>query len=159
MIVVSGTAMLIALMLAALSGCSGDGSDSHPESTVTGHGPRRPSSSGPPHMEPSPSIPAGGQKLSTFGIANGPQDTFSLPASAVIAARSDRPALVEVAVNSPKAKQMYRYLTRALPAAGFTIDKRHRSATSPAISFGGNGWTGKFTGHGSTSGITLRPSR
>lgn len=145
------------LVLVSIAGCSGP-SGSHSSSTApSGHG--RHQASGSPSPEASPSIPDAGEELTAFGISNGPQDSFSLPTRAVITARSDRPELVELAVTEPRAHGMYRYLIRALPAEGFTITKKHASTSEPAISFTGHRWTGKFTGDGSTSGITLRPLR
>lgn len=151
-------ATLTALLV---TGCSHGSSDAPPKGGASSTDPNtsRPSSSGSGSPKSRPSIPAGGRSLETFGISNGPNDSVSLPADAVVTAESDQASLVEVAVSKPTPRQMDRYLKRTLPASGFTIEKHRRSANTPAISFTGRGWSGKFTGHGSRSGLTLRPAK
>lgn len=145
-------------VLVTAAGCSdvSPGSDPGAAGSPSGANIAR-SGSATPRASASPSVPRQGRTLASWGISNGPREDFSIPADAVIAAESDRPNLVEIAVNAPKPARMEHYLYRALPAAGFRVTGHHTASAEPAISFTGHGWVGRFTGHGTTSGITLRP--
>lgn len=154
-----GPAVLLGLSL-ALSGCSG--TPVSPASSPT------PAPSGPTAASGGPaSIPSDGVTLATLGFTHGPLQTFSVPRPAYVTATSDQASLVTVVIAAPSPSAVYLYLTSALPTAGFTISARRANGATPgadsttatpAMSFTGHGWTGNFTGAGSTSAVTLRPA-
>jgi hypothetical protein len=101
------------------------------------------------------SIPPDGITLAALGYLNGPVQEFSLPRTAVIAAKVDQPNNVAAVVSSPTPAAMRAYLLRALPAAGFeiTVDR----ADVNTMTFAGHGWSGSFTGDERGSAVLLRP--
>lgn len=157
------------LLLLVTPGCSGTpvGPAASPSPAPGG---RVPTSAPTPKPTASatPSIPADGVTLTTLGFTHGPLQTFSVPQPAYLTASSDQAVLVTLVLAAPTPAQVYDYLLRSLPAAGYTVTGRAPGGAStgpgststtatPALSFTGHGWTGDFTGAGTTSVITLRP--
>jgi hypothetical protein len=101
-------------------------------------------------------IPDDGIILAALGFDNGPSRALSLPRSAIVTARVDRPQAVSAVITEPAADDVARYLRRALPRAGFTIEADGGYPGSPAITFAGWGWTGHFTGTPELSAVVLR---
>ena len=134
-------------ILLAVGGCGGDAS-----------GPVVPSVSPAPtpsDASPVATIPADGVSLQRLGYLNGPVQQFSLPWSSVITATVDQPNNVTAVLSSPSATEVAAYLRRTLPTTGFRIVKDDPAAVS--MTFTGYGWTGSFTGNGTTSAVLLRP--
>jgi hypothetical protein len=135
--------LLVAAMLAA---CGGKAGVSPP--TTEAPTPRR-----------SVSVPADGVTLAAFGFTNGPVGEFSLPRSAVLAAKVDQANNVAVVLSSPSPSEVADYLRRSLPVAGFDL----RYDQSGTMTFDGYGWAGSFTstdnpaGTGASSAVLLRP--
>lgn len=94
--------------------------------------------------------------MSSFGFANGPVGTFSLPRTTILRAAVDQPNNVTAILGQPSTTEVYAYLQRTLPAAGFTITDS--DAGTSTLTFAGRGWTGSFTGDVSTCAVLLRPS-
>lgn len=154
-----GPAVLLGLSL-ALSGCSG--TPVSPASSPS-PAPSGPTTAGGGQA----SIPSDGVTLATLGFTHGPLQTFSIPRPAYVTATSDQASLVTLVIAAPSPSAVYVFLTSALPAAGFTISAQRANGASPgsdsstatpAMSFTGHGWSGNFTGDGSTSAVTLRPT-
>ncbi len=101
-------------------------------------------------------IPADGSPLASFGYRNGPVQTFSLPRTTVLRTAVDQPNNVSAVVGQPPAPEVYAYLLRTLPAAGFTITGSDADAST--LTFTGRGWTGSFTGDAQASAVLLRPA-
>ncbi|MBA8793335.1 hypothetical protein FHX74_000929 [Friedmanniella endophytica] len=142
-VAVAGTAL-------ALSGCAGTPIGARTTPT--------PQPSGPSTAAVSPSaIPDCGVTLASLGFTNGPRLAFTVPRDSYVTAASDQAGLVTVVFAAPTADDVYEYLLVALPKTGFTVTARHADPTTPALAFTGQGWTGEFTGNGTTSAITLRP--
>jgi len=101
-------------------------------------------------------VPEAGVTLAGMGFAYGPREAFSLPRTVVVTTRVDQPNTVTLVLDSPAPAEVFDYLRRVLPAAGFTIT----AASPPAatLTFAGRGWTGSFTGAGSSSAVVLRPA-
>ena len=97
-----------------------------------------------------------GLTLRQLGFENGPLDEFSLPRDLVIATRVDQPNVVTIVLAGPSPGTVEDYLRATRPDAGFTIDAR--AADGQALTFEGSGWTGGFTGTGTTSAVVLRPA-
>ncbi|MDN5761048.1 MAG: hypothetical protein L0H41_01840 [Microlunatus sp.] len=97
-----------------------------------------------------------GVTLRQLGFRHGPLDSFSLPQEAVIATSVDQPNVVTIVLARPSPTQVEDYLRATLADEGFTIDAR--ADVGQAMSFAGHGWTGGFTGTGTTSAIVLRPT-
>jgi hypothetical protein len=97
-----------------------------------------------------------GIALSLLGFSNGPVGYFSVPRTAVVTDRVDQPNSVTLVLSSPTATALASYYRRALPAAGFRID-RDDPATA-TLTFSGHGWSGAFTGSDSSSAVFLRPT-
>ena len=134
---------VVALLWCLLMGCSaGSSSDSSPAPSVV-------SPAGPP------SVPADGVTLAALDYLNGPIEQFSLPRTAVIAAKVDQPNNVAVVLSSPSPTEVATYMRRTLPAAGFTITAEDSAAKT--MTFAGNGWIGSFTGDSRVSAVLLRP--
>ena len=115
----------------------------------------RASSSPTPSVAPT-SIPADGFPLSSFGFANGPVGTFSLPRTTILRTAVDQPNNVTAILGQPSTSEVYAYLQRTLPGAGFTITASDAGAST--LTFAGRGWTGSFTGDAGTCAVLLRPS-
>jgi len=136
----------VLLVAAMLTACAGKPGVSSP--TTEAHTPQR-----------SVSVPADGVTLAAFGFTNGPIREFSLPRSAVLAARVDQANNVAVVLSSPSPSKVAAYLRRSLPVAGFDI----RYDQSGTMTFDGYGWAGSFTstdntaGTGANSAVLLRP--
>lgn len=105
---------------------------------------------------PAARIPDDGLALVAFGYLNGPVSAFSLPRTTVLQAAVDQPNNVSVVISRPSATDVYAYLVRTLPTAGFTITDR--DDTSATLTFSGLGWTGSFTGNTRTCAVLLRPA-
>lgn len=115
----------------------------------------------PPSVRPTPatpSIPAGGVTLGGLGVQHGPVDALSLPQSVRIGTRVDQPTAVTLVLTAPSARAIADYLGSALPAGGFTVEEQAQTDTTWTITFAGRGWAGSFTGSGSESALTLRPT-
>lgn len=105
---------------------------------------------------PTPVVaPDGGVLLGRFGFANGPTDSFSLPVSSLLTAVVDQPDNVSAVISRPAAIEVYDYLERSLPAAGFSITDQ--DAGTATMTFTGRGWRGSFTGDDQACAILLRP--
>lgn len=102
------------------------------------------------------SPPDDGITLSVFGYTNGPIKEFSLPRTTVPTVIVDQPNNVSMVISTPPAADLYAYLDRALPAAGFLITAHDPATTT--LTFSGHGWTGSFTGAAQASAVLLRPS-
>jgi hypothetical protein len=101
------------------------------------------------------SIPSDGVRLAAFGYRNGPVEAFSLPTAAVLQAAVDQPNNVSAVLSRPAPAEIYAYLLRTLPTAGFTISGADQAAVT--MTFTGQGWQGSFTGEAGTSAVLLRP--
>ena len=133
-----------AVVLALLTGC---GAAPAPR-------PAPPTSTAEPTAAAVP-VPADGVLLGAFGYQFGPRTSFSLPRSTRLAAAVDQADNVTAVLSTPAPAQVAAYLRRALPAAGYEL-----TADDPAVrtlTFRGHGWTGSFTGRGTTSAVLLRP--
>jgi hypothetical protein len=108
-----------------------------------------------PSSVPRPSIPADGITLADLGFLNGPIQQFSVPRTAVIAAKVDQTNNVAVVISSPTPAAVASYLRRTLPSAGFAITAD--DPTEKTMAFVGNGWSGSFTGDSRASAVLLRP--
>lgn len=122
-----------------------------PSPTATGSGAPTTSSS----PTGSPTTATRGLTLRQLGFSNGPEE-FSLPTDLVLATRVDQPNVVTLVLARPSPETVEDYLRATLPGSGFTIDAR--ADTGQAMTFVGHGWTGAFTGTGSTTAIVLRPA-
>lgn len=100
-------------------------------------------------------VPADGLPLASFGFSNGPLQAFSLPRTTVLQTAVDQPNNVSAVLGQPPAPEVYAYLERNLPAAGFTITGSNAGANT--LTFSGRGWTGSFTGDARASAVLLRP--
>ena len=100
-------------------------------------------------------VPADGVTLAELGFVHGPREAFTVPPSAVITVRVDQPNTVTLVLTEPTPPVLGRYLRRVLPPAGFQILADGGDAAT--LTFVGHGWTGSFTGAGSTSAVNLRP--
>jgi len=98
--------------------------------------------------------PADGLLLGGFGYRFGPRDSFSLPRTARLSTSVDQADNVAAVLSEPPAADVAAYLRRALPAAGWTVTAEAGPST---LTFVGHGWTGSFTGAGSSSAVLLRP--
>ncbi|WP_152363168.1 hypothetical protein [Microlunatus speluncae] len=139
------TAAAVAVVLVImLSGCGSvpDG----PRTTPTLSG-------GPASPTASPSIPLDGVSLKALGFEHGPVDRLSLPRGLSLTTSADQPSAVTLVISRPAAAELADYLRRTLPPAGFKID----SDLGETFTFTGFGWTGSFTGSGSSSALVLRP--
>lgn len=106
---------------------------------------------------PSPvEVPADGALLRSLGLANGPVDSLSLPRTTVVTSVVDTPTGVSLVISVPTATEVYDYLQRELPGAGFTVTAA--AADAQTLTFSGRGWTGSLTGGSRVSGLLLRPS-
>jgi hypothetical protein len=136
----------VLLVAAMLTACAGKAGLSSP--TTEAPTPRR-----------SVSVPADGVTLAAFGFTNGPVREFSLPRSAVLAAKVDQANNVAVVLSSPSPSKVADYLRRSLPVAGFNL----RYDQSGTMTFDGYGWAGSFTSTdntartGASSAVLLRP--
>lgn len=97
-----------------------------------------------------------GVTLTELGFVHGPRDAFSVPRTAVLTTRVDQPNAVTLVLAAPPPTDLFTYLQRALPAAGFGITAENREATT--LTFAGRGWTGSFTAVDSSSAVVLRPT-
>lgn len=131
-----------------LAGCGAPGNGPGPTPSVTGSSPSTPAASA--------SIPADGVSLKELGFENGPTDRLSLPRGLSLATAADQPNAVTLVISRPTAAELADYLRRTLPQAGFTIDSDLGDGAT--ITFTGFGWSGSFTGAGSSSALVLRPS-
>jgi hypothetical protein len=113
------------------------------------------SSTPPTQSTAAASIPPGGITLAALGYLNGPIREFSLPRTAVIAAKVDQPNNVAAVISSPSPSEIRSYLLRALPTAGFEITADRPVANT--MTFEGHGWSGSFTGDDRASAVLLRP--
>lgn len=93
--------------------------------------------------------------MRAFGLANGPVDAFSLPRRTVLASVVDQPRSVSLVITQPGTTDVFAYLLRALPAAGFTITDQ--AAPRSTLTFTGRGWRGSFTGDAGACAVLLRP--
>ena len=109
-----------------------------------------------PPETPSPSAGLAGVTLRQLGFENGPLDEISLPRDLVVSTAVDQPNVVTIVMARPSPQTVEDHLRATLPAAGFTIDAR--ADAGQAMTFEGHGWTGAFTGTGTTSAIVLRPA-
>ncbi len=101
------------------------------------------------------SIPADGISLAGLGFTNGPVRQFSLPRTAAVTTTVDQTNNVSAVIAAPAAAEIYGYLRRTLPQAGFTVTGEDAARTS--LTFTGYGWTGSFTGAARVSAVLLRP--
>ncbi|WP_344810668.1 hypothetical protein [Microlunatus aurantiacus] len=157
---------VVVVAVAGLSACSASepgGPTAAPPSTVTSApteppaaspSAASPSSSGTPSGSPSTSL--SGVTLRQLGFANGPSDEFSLPSDLVLTTSVDQPNVVTLVLARPSPQTVEEYLRATLPGRGFTIDAR--ADVGQALAFAGHGWTGVFTGTGTTTAIVLRPA-
>lgn len=127
-----------------LAGCASGSNGPGPTPTVSG-GPASPTASA--------SVPMDGVSLKELGFENGPTDRLSLPRGLNLATASDQPDAVTLVISRPSSKEVADYLRRTLPSAGFKID----SDLGETFTFAGFGWSGSFTGSGSSSALVLRP--
>jgi hypothetical protein len=118
--------------------------------------PTPPPTTGTPSSAAAVTVPADGVTLRSLGYLNGPVEQFTLPRTALVSATVDQPNNVTAVLTSPPPTDVAAYLRRALPATGFTITADDSEAL--ALTFAGHGWTGSFTGSGTTSAILLRPA-
>ncbi len=151
---------LLALTVAGLllAGC---GAAAEPVSPVS----PTPTSPAPTSQSPAPTSPEptsqtptaslSGITLRQLGFRNGPEQ-FSLPSDLVLATSVDQPNVVTVVLARPSPQTVEDYLRATLPTSGFTIDAR--AEAGQALTFAGHGWTGAFTGTGTTTAIVLRPA-
>ena len=123
---------------------------------AAGAGPTAPASSPSSVSEAPVLIPADGRPLAAFGFSNGPVLAFSLPRTTVLQTAVDQPNNVSAVLGQPPTPEVYAYLERSLPAAGFTITGRDAGAST--LTFSGRGWTGSFTGDAQASAVLLRPA-
>ncbi len=137
----------MALLLAGVLALTGCGAAGTPDPGV-------PSSSPSPALAP-PVIPADGVTLSSLGYRNGPTAEFSLPRTTVLTAMVDQADNVSAVLGRPSLGEVYAYLERSLPAAGFTITGQ--DAAAGTLTFRGRGWTGSFTGDDQACAVLLRP--
>lgn len=100
-------------------------------------------------------IPVGGIALAAYGLTNGPVRQLSVPANAVLTTVVDQTNNVSAVMTSPPAGDVFTYLLRSLPDAGFTLDQQDQATTT--LTFHGYGWTGRFTGDERASAVLLRP--
>lgn len=113
--------------------------------------------------DPSPSampsvdvlIPPDGISLAVYGYTNGPVRQFSLPRGSVVTARVDQTNNVTAVLAAPPAAEVFGYLQRTLPAAGFTVTKE--DVVQSSMTFTGYGWAGSFTGDDRVAAVLLRP--
>jgi hypothetical protein len=172
-----GRLRLVALVVAAAAGLAACGAAPGPGDPTTGATPSSsasPSSPPSPSSSASPSSPASpdgsrsptgtgsgsptalsGLTLRQLGFSNGPEE-FTLPSDLVLATRVDQPNVVTVVLARPSPQTVEDYLRATLPGSGFTIDAR--ADAGQAMTFVGHGWTGAFTGTGTTTAIVLRPA-
>jgi hypothetical protein len=115
-----------------------------------------PSLSSPSASPAAPSIPADGVTLAFLGFTNGPGAYFSVPRAALITDRVDQPNAVTIVMTRPTADELASYYRRALPSAGFHIDRD--DAATATLTFSGHGWQGAFTGADNSSAVFLRPA-
>ncbi len=127
-----------------LTGCAG-GDPPPPTSSTASAAPARPITA-----------PDDGLLLGSFGFRNGPIGAFSLPRTTIFTALADQPANVSAVIASPSTPEVFDYLQRTLPPAGFTIVRADRAAGS--MTFAGPGWTGSFTGDERACAVVLRPT-
>lgn len=120
-----------------------------PSPTPTGTAPS-------PTTSASPTASVSGITLRQLGFRNGPRDEFSLPSDLVLATSVDQPNVVTLVLARPSPQTVADYLRATLPANGFTIGAR--AEAGQALTFAGHGWTGAFTGTGTTTAIVLRPA-
>lgn len=107
---------------------------------------------------PAPVVPPDdGVLLGRFGFANGPTDSFSLPVQSLLTAVVDQPDNVSAVFSRPTTTEVYGYLVRTLPGAGFTLTDQDANTTT--LTFVGRGWRGSFTGDARACAILLRPYR
>lgn len=104
----------------------------------------------------SPTASPAGITLAQLGFRNGPREEFSLPSDLVLTTSVDQPNVVTLVLARPSPQTVEDYLRAALPRSGFTIDAR--AQPGEALTFAGHGWTGAFTGTGTTTAIVLRPA-
>ena len=158
----------VAVAAAGLTACGaapgpGDPTTSAtPSSSATPTSPASPASPTNSAASPSPTATGSGSPtalsgltLRQLGFTNGPEE-FSLPTDLVLATRVDQPNVVTLVLARPSPETVEDYLRATLPGSGFTIDAR--ADTGQAMTFVGHGWTGAFTGTGSTTAIVLRPA-
>lgn len=150
------------LGLGACGAATGPGDPSPAASpSVTTSAPNDPST-GSPSPGPtdtasgSPTASLSGITLRQLGFRNGPRDEFSLPSDLVLATSVDQPNAVTLVLARPSPQTVEDYLRATLPTSGFTIDAR--AEAGQALTFAGHGWTGAFTGTGTTTAIVLRPA-
>jgi hypothetical protein len=136
-------AVLVVALMIMLAGCG-----------AAPNGPRpSPTASGPATPTASASIPADGVTLAELGFEHGPTDRLSLPRGLSLTTSADQPDAVTLVIGRPTAEEVAGYLRRTLPPAGFTID----TDLGQTLTFSGFGWSGSFTGAGSSSALVLRP--
>jgi len=101
------------------------------------------------------SIPVDGVALAAYGYTNGPVRQFSLPRGAVLKARVDQTNNVTAVLSAPPAVEVFGYLRRTLPGAGFAVTKE--DVAQKSLTFTGYGWAGSFTGDDRVAAVLLRP--
>lgn len=151
-----GRAAIAGLLLAGgwvLSGCGAASSTPTPSTPTPSTTVPMPSAS--PSATPSPTPTLSGLTLRQLGFTNGPLDQFSLPSELLISTRVDQPNVVTIVLAGPSPEVVEDYLRTTLPQHGFTIDAQ--ATDGQAMTFAGDGWTGGFTGTGTTSAVVLRP--
>lgn len=123
---------LIAALAVVLTGCSA--------------GPLPRPTPSPLASTPSVSVPDDGATLAEFGFTHGPVTAWSLPQATALTGKVDQPNQVTMVITSPGAEDVVRYLDRALPTAGFTIEHHREDGTSSALIATGYGWRGSIVG-------------
>lgn len=161
---VLGAAVAAAVLsCGALSGCGA--ADAQPAATPSST--PTPTASAPSETAtpatPTPGTPSpttatptlSGVTLRQLGFTNGPLDEFTLPSTLEVSAKVDQPNVVSIVLVNPSPAEVEDYLRAALPREGFRIDAR--ATAGAAMTFAGHGWTGGFTGTGTSSAVVLRP--
>lgn len=152
---VLGAAVATAVLLGcgALSGCgaAADGPPATTPSSTPSQSASAPSET--PTADPTPTL--SGVTLRQLGFTNGPLDEFTLPSTLEVSAKVDQPNVVSIVLVNPSPAEVEDYLRAALPREGFRIDAR--ATAGAAMTFAGHGWTGGFTGTGTSSAVVLRP--
>ena len=101
------------------------------------------------------SIPADGISLAAYGYTNGPVRQFSLPRGSVLTARVDQTNNVTAVLSAPPPAEVFGYLRRTLPGAGFAVTKE--DVAQQSMTFTGYGWAGSFTADDRVAAVLLRP--
>lgn len=136
-------AAVLALALAGVTGCSAA---------------PPPEGNGTSTVAPTANAQDGGLTLDELGWTNGPAAQVSLPERVQVTQRVDQPNVITAVLTAPDAATIADWLTRTLPAGGFTVTDHNDSA----VLFVGHGWSGSFSsspseGQGDqVSAITVR---